>query len=259
MARFRHSASIPNASGRRRPIRGSSTRINGSNPRCRSRSPLRQAMRFGFPSTPTGRRISAGKLEPSTWPSMAQRPASDLPATLDTAAPSKVRRHHTRRPPLATGRISVTLVSFDRGTRKAVLKLTNWRDPAFAPYLVANSNVDLLNDIFVTKGQSSFKWYETVKKLLIAVGNPPIAVADNNAATAMGASPPSPGSDPVTPLARILWAADAVHPTSVVAPAHSETHSTSSARSPKGGWPCQRPLKQKEKRPQSGPLDGFGV
>lgn len=117
--------------------------------------------------------------------------------------------------------LSVTLVSFDRGTRKAVLKLTNWRDPAFAPYLVANSNVDLLNDIFVTKGQSSFKWYETVKKLLIAVGNPPIAVADNNAATAMGASPPSPGSDPVTPLARILWAADAVHATSVVAPAQA--------------------------------------
>ncbi len=87
--------------------------------------------------------------------------------------------------------------------RKAVLKLTNWRDAAFVPYLLANSAIDLLNDIFITKGQGSFKWYETVKRILVAVGNPPIAVADNNAATAMGARPPRPGSDPVTPLARV--------------------------------------------------------
>ena len=30
---------------------------------------------------------------------------------------------------------------------------------------------------------------------------------------------------------------------------HSETHSASTAETPKGGWPCQRPLKQKEKAP----------
>jgi hypothetical protein len=40
---------------------------------------------------------------------------------------------------------------------------------------------------------------------------------------------------------------------------HSETRSASSVQSPKGGWPCQRPLKQKEKRPHLGPLDGFCV
>lgn len=113
--------------------------------------------------------------------------------------------------------LSVTLVSFDRAMRKAVLKLTNWRDAAFVPYLLANSAIDLLNDIFITKGQGSFKWYETVKRILVAVGNPPIAVADNNAATAMGARPPRPGSDPVTPLARVLWEADALHATSVLA------------------------------------------
>ena len=48
--------------------------------------------------------------------------------------------------------LSVTLVSFDRGMQKAVLKLTNWREPGFVPYLLANSTVDLLNDIFITKG-----------------------------------------------------------------------------------------------------------
>ena len=119
--------------------------------------------------------------------------------------------------------LSVTLVSFDRGLQKAVLKLTNWREPAFVPYLLANSTVDLLNDIFITKGQGSFKWYETVKRILTAVGNPSIAVADSNAATAMGARPPSPGSDPVTPLARVLWDADTLHATSVVAAARASS------------------------------------
>lgn len=113
--------------------------------------------------------------------------------------------------------LSVTLVSFDRGAQVAVLKLTNRRDPAFVPYLLANSTTDLLNDIFITKGQSSFKWYETVKQILTSVGNPSIAMADSNAATAMGARTPRPGSDPVTPLARVLWEADTLHTASVVA------------------------------------------
>jgi hypothetical protein len=113
--------------------------------------------------------------------------------------------------------LSVTLVSFDRGMQKAVLKLTNWREPAFVPYLLANSTVDLLNDIFIAKGHGSFKWYETVKSILTAVGNPSIAVADSNSATAMGTRTPRPGSDPVTPLARVLWEADTLYATTVVA------------------------------------------
>lgn len=112
--------------------------------------------------------------------------------------------------------LSVKLISFDRGAQQAVLRLDSWRDTAFVPYLLSNSQIDLLNDIFITKGQSSFKWYETVKNILVNVGNPPIAVADRNAATAMGARPPRPGSDPITPLAKILWEADVVHASSVV-------------------------------------------
>lgn len=113
--------------------------------------------------------------------------------------------------------LSVTLVSFDRGTRKAVLRLSNWREPAFFPYLLANSTIDLMNDIFITKGQGSFKWYETAKEILIAVGNPAIAIADGNAAAAMGAKSPRAGTDTVTPLARVLWEADTVQRTAVVA------------------------------------------
>lgn len=135
---------------------------------------------------------------------------------ISVAAPPYSGQGDTLLTPLWSA-LSVTLMSFDRGTRKAVLKLSNWREAAFAPYLLANSTVDLLHDIFITKGQGSFKWYETVKKILVSVGNPSIAVADRNAATAMGANAARPGTAAITPLARILWEADVVHATSVIA------------------------------------------
>lgn len=133
---------------------------------------------------------------------------------ISAAAPPYPGQSDTLITPLWSA-LSVTLVSFDRGARKAVLRLTNRRDTTFVPYLLAHSSIDLLNDVFITKGRSSFKWYETVKEILKAVGNPSIATADGNAATAMGATTPRVGSDPVTPLSRILWTADAAHVRSV--------------------------------------------
>lgn len=133
-----------------------------------------------------------------------------------TGAPAYSGSDQTLTTPLWSA-LAVTLVSFDRSTRKAVLRLSNWREPAFFPYLLANSTIDLMNDIFITKGQGSFKWYETAKGILTVVGNPSIAVADSNAAVAMGARTPRAGTDTVTPLARVLWAADSVQATSVVA------------------------------------------
>lgn len=112
--------------------------------------------------------------------------------------------------------LSVTLKSFDRSTRKAVLKLYNWQDTAFFPYLRAHLAVDLLNDIFITKGQGPFKWHEQVKKILGDVGNPSIATADSNAAAAMGSKVKGAGSSPVTPLARVLWRPDVLHSTSII-------------------------------------------
>ncbi|SMP59357.1 AAA domain-containing protein [Noviherbaspirillum suwonense] len=147
-------------------------------------------------------------------PGLPLQRARDIIAT---SAPAYSGSDQTLATPMWSA-LSVTLVSFDRGRRKAVLKLSNWRESAFFPYLLANSTIDLMNDIFITKGQGSFKWYETVKEILSAVGSPSIAVADSNAAVAMGARPPRPGLDPVTPLARVLWEADTVHATSVIAP-----------------------------------------
>ena len=135
---------------------------------------------------------------------------------ITTSAPPYLGSDQTLTTPLWSA-LSVSLVSFDRNTRKAVLKLTNWRESFFFTYLVANSTIDLLNNVFITKGQGSFKWYETVKNILSSVGNPSIAVADSNAAKAMGAKLPISGSDAVTPLARILWEADSVYSTTVVA------------------------------------------
>lgn len=112
--------------------------------------------------------------------------------------------------------LSVTLLSFDRSTRRAVLRLSNWREPAFFPYLLSNSTVNLMNDIFITKGQGTFKWFKTATEILKMVGNPAIAVADSNAAAAMGIRPPKTGSAPVTPLARVLWTADSIHSTSII-------------------------------------------
>lgn len=133
-----------------------------------------------------------------------------------TGAPAYSGSDQTLTMPLWSA-LSVTLVSFDRSARKAVLRLSNWREPAFFPYLLANSIIDLMNDIFITKGQGPFKWYETAKGILTVVGNPSIAVADSNAAVAMGARTPRAGTDTVTPLARVLWAADSVQATPVVA------------------------------------------
>lgn len=144
---------------------------------------------------------------------------------IPTGAPAYSGSDQTLVTPLWSA-LSVTLVSFDRGTHKAVLKLSNWREPAFFPYLLANSTIDLMNDIFVTKGQGSFKWYETAKEILTAVGNPSIAVADGNAAVAMGVGTPRTGTDAVTPLARVLWDASSVQGTSVVTPAQAASVAT---------------------------------
>lgn len=148
------------------------------------------------------------------YPGLPLQRVRDL---ISFTAPPYTGQNETLLTPLWSA-LSVSLLSFDRLTGTAVLKLTNWRETAFVPYLLANSTVDLLNDIFITKGQVSFKWYDTVKKILSAIGNPSIAVADSNAAIAMGATQTRLGADPITPLARILWTADAVHSTSVVAP-----------------------------------------
>jgi len=117
--------------------------------------------------------------------------------------------------------LSVSLISFNRGARQAVIRFSNRFDPAFVTYLIANSSIDLMNGVFITKGQNSFKWFEKSRNILDVVGNPSIARADQNAATAMGMRPAAPGTDAITPIARVLWDAFTVHNTSIIATPHA--------------------------------------
>ncbi len=123
---------------------------------------------------------------------------------LSPAAPANSGNGNSLVTPLCSS-LSVDLKSIDRVQRKATVRLYSFRDPSFVSYLLSYSQVDLLNDVFVMKGQSSFKWYEKSEEILKRVGNPPIATADVNAAAAMGMQPGNPGTSATTPLARVLW------------------------------------------------------
>jgi hypothetical protein len=105
--------------------------------------------------------------------------------------------------------LKATLVQFNRVNAKVRVELFNDREPQFVPYLVAHSSVDLLTDVFLLEakkpGPFNWSWYSA--EILKEIGNPAIAVPDQNAANAMGISPSSRrgGKDPVTPAARVLW------------------------------------------------------
>lgn len=104
--------------------------------------------------------------------------------------------------------LRATLISFDRVRAVATVELS-CREPLFVPYLLANSSVDLLTDVFLLEGKKPklFDWSNFSDEILKEIGNPAIAVADKNAADAMGIAPAASrrGTDPVTPAARVLW------------------------------------------------------
>ncbi len=100
--------------------------------------------------------------------------------------------------------LRATLVAFDRSNLLATVRFES-RDPAFLPYLTGNTSIDLTTSIFLTEGKSSYDPSRLTHQILREIGNPAIAVADPNAAAAMGANAGQPGNDPITPPARALW------------------------------------------------------
>ena len=113
--------------------------------------------------------------------------------------------------------ISAEINSLDLLNRKARVRLFHWREQTWFPYLVSNSQIDLLNDVFITKGISTFKWHDICSNILSSVGTPPIATPDLNAARTMAAVPPQRrGTDPTTPIASVLWNATALCSNSIV-------------------------------------------
>lgn len=115
------------------------------------------------------------------------------------------------------------LIEFDRNNLKATISFDNWHEPDFIPYLLKYSSFDLMNDIFITKGQVLFRWYEKTRKILLDVGNPAIAKADKNALKALGQAPKLSNkssakinADAITPLAQVLWDAYVIHQKSII-------------------------------------------
>ena len=104
--------------------------------------------------------------------------------------------------------LKVSLISFDRVTARARVSM-NCRDPLLLPYLLANASVNLLTDVFLLedKKPNAFDWTGTSRDILVEIGNPPIAIPDQNAANAMAITPRSRrgGTSPITPVSRVLW------------------------------------------------------
>lgn len=108
--------------------------------------------------------------------------------------------------------LKASLVQFDRVNATARVALTCDMEPALVPYLLTNASFSLLTDVFLleTKKPGAFDWSLTSKAILREIGNPAIATPDQNAANAMGIPPRARrgGADPITPAARVLWAAN---------------------------------------------------
>jgi hypothetical protein len=105
--------------------------------------------------------------------------------------------------------VNIKLISFDRKAGVARVRMSVRDDPLLVPYLIANASTSLLNDVFLvaSKSPAVFNWANYAGKILEAVGQPKIAVADPNAAKAMGIRPAVKRASPSveTPPARVLW------------------------------------------------------
>jgi AAA domain len=138
--------------------------------------------------------------------------------------------------------IEARLISFDRVNHVAQVEISCRRESALVPYLIQNSTMPLMNDIFLVEAKKPklFNWAEHSQPILQAVGSPRIAVPDPNAARAIGGTPPSRRSaDPETPAARVLWAPGALQQQTVL-PSATAGALADSARTRHGLNPSQR-------------------
>lgn len=103
--------------------------------------------------------------------------------------------------------VRATLVTFDRVTRRASVRVQTFSQPLL-PFLRQHNVLNLSADLFLTASKPGFDWSRTSTDILRQVGNPAIATPDPVAAHAMGATVPTKvGTSAVTPLSTLLWAA----------------------------------------------------
>lgn len=118
--------------------------------------------------------------------------------------------------------VEARLVAFDRVHLIAQVEISCRREPNLVPYLMQNSAIPLLNDIFLVEAKKPklFNWAEHSQPILQAIGNPRIAVPDPNAARAIGGTPVARRTyDAETPAARVLWAPGVLQQQAVLASA----------------------------------------
>jgi hypothetical protein len=104
--------------------------------------------------------------------------------------------------------IEARLVTFDRRNNRARVRISCNKEPGLVPYLIANGRFPFLDNVFLVEAKkpAKFNWAEHSRPILEAIGNPRIALADPNAARAMGINAPARGGTSAeTPAARVLW------------------------------------------------------
>lgn len=110
--------------------------------------------------------------------------------------------------------LEARLLLFDRSRRRARVQLRVRDEPLLVPYLIANSQYSMLDDVFLVESKKPrpFNWAEHSTPILEAIGNPNIATPDINAAVAMGITPTARrgGASAETPAARVLWTPSAL-------------------------------------------------
>lgn len=125
--------------------------------------------------------------------------------------------------------VQATLLTLDRVNKRASVLVRAPKAPPLLAYLTKHKVLDLSAEIFLTPGKPSFDWSKFSTEILKQVGRPAIATPDPVAALAMGAtSTGSAGNDPLTLLARLLWAAPALQ-AQVVMPSAQATALSSAA------------------------------
>ena len=104
--------------------------------------------------------------------------------------------------------LQVNIVNFDRKAKKITVEIKNYRDAYFFESLIENSDIDLLNNVFITKSVPFFNWSRTVEAILEKVGVPSVSINNNSENTKTSAE--------TLPIAKILWDAGSVHEKSVI-------------------------------------------
>ncbi|WP_082390119.1 DEAD/DEAH box helicase [Ornatilinea apprima] len=100
-----------------------------------------------------------------------------------------------------------TLVSYDRNTLQAQVRLTNYGSTSALRQLLFNHNlVNVSTSASLVRG-TGVSITERIRQCLLSIGRPPIAAAATPTYNALGHRPGTnlPRNDAITPAARVLW------------------------------------------------------